>query len=292
MDDNQLAAQQPENIDEAIDCMRATLTLFHERRDKRAIFLRLYYIMTLEVHAAITGRGAYAGQPVFLDPPWVKRLSGRFASLYFLSLDTNGREPDPAVERAWKEADKAARSPASTVVQNALLGMNAHINYDLARAIASNLDSGDLKDFPTLQRRKFDHDQVNNLLVRTLGPVQHVLAKDYSPGIAVIDKLLGQLDERLSEVGLTYYRERVWWDAITFAAAAAEERSDLVRDKLNWESYKVALFLRDRWELRLPERVLALPAALINNRKPWTEIELEDVGGVEVPRRTPINLLG
>ena len=290
MDDRQLAAQQPRNIDEAIDCMRTTLTLFHENRDKRAVFLRLYYIMTLEVHAAINGLGVYGTQTVFLDPPWVERLSGKFASLYFKSLDTNGREPDPTVERAWKEADKAARSTSSTVVQNALLGMNAHINYDLARAIASNLDPGDLKDYPTLQRRKFDHDQVNNLLVRTLGPVQDVLAKDYQPGIALLDSVLGRLDERLSEVGLTYYRERVWWDAVTFAAAAVDGRDNLVRDKLNWESYKVALFLRDRWELRLPERLAGLPFALFGT-KPWTGIRLEDVGGVPVPSGTAINLL-
>jgi hypothetical protein len=289
MNDKQLAAQQPGNIDEAIDCMRTTLMLFHERRDKRAIFLRLYYVMTLEVHAAINRLRVYSGRTVFLDAPWVERLSGKFASLYFLSLDTNGRDPDPAVERAWKTADKAARSGCSTVVQNALLGMNAHINYDLARAIASNLDPGDLNDYATLQRRKFDHDQVNNLLVRTLGPVQDVLAQDYGPGIALADRLLGRFDERFSEAGLTYYRERVWWDALTFAAAAVEGRDDVVRDKLNWESYKIALFL-DRSELWLPERVLGLPWSVLRT-KSWDRIRLEDVGGVQVPSGTPINLL-
>jgi Family of unknown function (DUF5995)/Sigma-70 region 2 len=244
MNNKQLAEQQPENIDEAIDCMRTTLAEFHECRDMRAVFLRLYYIMTLEVHAAIKGLGAYSGQTVFLDAPWVGRLSGKFASLYFLSLDTVGREPEQTVERAWKIAYKVAGAGGSTIVQDALLGMNAHINYDLARAIASNLDPGDLDDYSTLQRRKFDHDQVNNLLLRTLGPVQDVLAHDYGPGIGLADRLLGRFDEWLSETGLRYYRERVWWDALTFAAAAAEGREDVVRDKLNWESYKVALFLR------------------------------------------------
>ena len=32
--------------------MEKTLHHFHEQRDKRAIFLRLYYIMTREVEAA------------------------------------------------------------------------------------------------------------------------------------------------------------------------------------------------------------------------------------------------
>lgn len=189
MNDEKLAGQQPENIDEAIGCMQRTLTQFHEHHDRRAVFLRLYYIMTLEVHAAINGLGAYEGRTVFLDPPWVEKLSGKFASLYFRSLDTFGRDPSEDVERAWKIAYKVVRDGSSTVVQDALLGMNAHINYDLARAIASNLDPGELDDYPTLQRRKFDHDQVNNLLLRTLGPVQEVLARDYGPAIGVVDRL-------------------------------------------------------------------------------------------------------
>jgi hypothetical protein len=290
MDDKKLAAQQPGNIDDAIGCMQRTLEQFHESRDKRAVFLRLYYIMTLEVHAAINGLGAYAGRTVFLDPPWVEKLSGKFASLYFLSLDTFGRNPDEGVERAWKIAHKAARDGSSTVVQDAALGMNAHINYDLARAIASNLDAGELDDYPTLQRRKFDHDQVNNLLLRTLGTVQKVLAEDYGPGIALADRLLGQLDERLSETGLRYYRERVWWDALTFAAAAADGRDDVVRDKLNWESYKVALYLSDKWWLWVPERVLGLPWSVLGT-KSWDRISLEDFGGVDGPSGRPINVL-
>ena len=186
--------------------------------------------MTLEVHAAIHGLGDYEDKQVFLDADWIKRLSGKFATLYFKALDTCGREPDDEIERAWKTADKATRSRRSTVVQNALLGINAHINYDLPRAIAANLDPAELDDHPTLQLRKFDHDQVNNLLVRTLRPIQDVLARDYAPAIALVDNLLGNLDERLSELGLKYYRERVWWDALTYASAAEERhRGDRAR---------------------------------------------------------------
>ena len=290
MNDRELAAQEPENIDEALDCMRDTLQRFHAAGDKRAIFLRLYYIMTLEVHAAIHGLGDYRGKQIFLDAEWVRRLSGKFATLYFKALDTHGREPDKRVERAWKTAEAAARSARSTVVQNALLGINAHINYDLPRAIAANLDFGEFADSPTMHLRKFDHDQVNNLLVRTLRPIQDVLARDYGPGIALVDNLLGNLDERLSEVGLSYYRERVWWDALTYASARKHSTEAIVRDKLNWESHKVAEFLRTKRELWIPERVLGLPYAIFGTRG-WNRITLEPVGGVKVPEGTVVNPL-
>ena len=117
MTDQELAAQEPANIDEALDCMRATLTRLHTDGDKRAIFLRLYYIMTLEVHAAAHGLGDYQGRQVFLDAEWIKALSGKFATLYFKALDTYGREPDEHVEQAWKAAHRAA-SPATTPLRS------------------------------------------------------------------------------------------------------------------------------------------------------------------------------
>jgi len=282
-----LADQKPTDIEQALAMMRHTLKCFHERNDKRAIFLRLYYIMTLEVYKAIHGCGKYADKRIFLDPGWIARLSGKFATLYFQSLTAN---TGPKQERAWKAAYQVGRRRRSPVVENALLGINAHINYDLPRAIAANLDPAELNDYPTLQLRKFDHDQVNNLLVRTLRPIQDVLARDYAPGIALIDNLLGNLDERLSEAGLKYYRERVWWDALTYASAVKTETEGIVRDKLNWESHKVAEFLRTKRELWIPERVFGLPGALLGTRR-WDRITLEPVGGVDVPDGTVVNPL-
>ena len=287
MNDHQLAQQQPADIHEALDCMQQTLELFHEEGDKRAFFLRLYYVMTREVHAAIKGLGEYSGRTVFLDPPWIERLSGKFASLYFRSLDGLDRNRGKNVERAWMLAHEAARGSGSTVVQNALLGINAHINYDLARAIATNFDPGDLADPATLARRKFDHDQVNNLLVRTLEPIQKILAHDYEPGIDFADRVLGKLDERLSETGLKYYRERVWTDAVAFAAAMKRGNADIVENKLDWESYKIALYINDKRVLWAAERLLGQrwrrPA------KGWSTIELEGEGGVAVPHGRPVN---
>ena len=64
----------------------------------------------------------------------------------------------------------------------------------------------------------------------------------------------------------------------------------IVRDKLNWESHKVAEFLRTKRELWIPERVLGLPGALLGTRR-WDRITLEPVGGVEVPEGTAVNPL-
>jgi hypothetical protein len=285
MDDHELAAQQPYDIDDAVECMRTTLEHFHRNRDKRAIFLRLYYIMTLEVQAAIKGWGVYTGRKTFMDPDWVARLSGRFSSKYFSSLIACEQPADR--DWAWKEAYRVAGEKGSAVIENALLGINAHINHDLPIAVAENLAEGDLDSYAVMQRRKFDHDQVNNLLIRVLDPIQDVLRHDYDQSIGLADRLMGNLDEKLSEVALKYYRERVWWDALAYAAARTIGREDTVRDKLNWESYKTALVLIGPKLLWLAERVLSR----FGTRKRWDLIPLEKEGGVETKERSPINLV-
>jgi hypothetical protein len=305
MKDEDLAVLQPKDIDEALDCMEAGLKEFHDRPDKRALFLRVYYEMTLEVYDAINGKGDYAGQAVFLDPDWVRRLSGKFASLYFRSITVTGPVQDGKGDRAWKAANKAARDNGSTVLQNVLLGINAHINHDLAMAIAENLDPAELKNPATLQMRKFDHDQVNNLLVRSLGRIQEILARDYDPGLGIGDLVLGRFDERLSEVGLTYYRERVWWNAITYAAAMADDlaldvrdeeapkrlKTSLVRDKLDWESYKVAQYLQARPWMWWLEGALGLPWTVLG-RKQWDRIQLAGRDAERTAKPIRINVLG
>jgi hypothetical protein len=64
-------------------------------------------------------------------------------------------------------------------VQDLLFGLNAHINYDLAYAVYLNMkEHGDDRDHLLLPRRKFDHDQVNNVLVRTLPQVAAAVTRD------------------------------------------------------------------------------------------------------------------
>jgi hypothetical protein len=259
-----------------------------------AIFLRLYYIMTLEVHAAVNQLGDYKRQ-IFLDPAWIVRLSGLFASLYFRSLDTFERDPSLDVERAWKIAYKTAEKDHSTVLQNALLGINAHINYDLPYAIAKNLrEHDDVESHLKLKMRKFDHDQVNNLLIRAIDPIQDVLAQDYGEAISLVDRMLGQLDEKISETRLAYYRERVWWDAMSFVSAVNDGQEDIVRAKLNWESYKVAQILTGRspwqWGLWIPERLLGIPGRLLGKRG-FDGIVLEKEGGVPTSGKATISPL-
>jgi Family of unknown function (DUF5995) len=267
VDIDTLAARRPENIDDALDCMEMGLRFFHETHDRRAIFLRLYYLMTLEVYKAIHGCKPYEGSRTFLDPGWVHRLSGHFSSLYFESLTA------PKSDRAWWAAHHIAEQPRSTVVQNAILGINAHINFDLPRAIATNLNPAELPDYKVMQKRKFDHDQVNDLLVRTINPVQRMMARNYEPGVAVIDLFMGRFDERACAWLLRTYRQQVWWNALAFAAAAEGDEKAIVRSRLEVDSYRLAKRITRSpiWTIELAANRVVRPFL----SKRWAAVPLE-----------------
>ena len=267
MDIDELASLRPKNIEEALDGMQEGLEFFQKERDRRAIFLQLYYMMTLEVYRAMHGCGTYKGTRTFLDRDWIYRLSGLFSSLYFASLKA------PVGDRAWRVAHSVAGKRGSSVVQNALLGINAHINFDLPRAIAANLDPAELPDYKVMQRRKFDHDQVNDLLVRTVNPVQKVLAKNYEPGIAVVDLAMGRLDERACAWLLRTYRQQVWWNALAFAAAAEGEPQTIVRSKLESDSFQLAEKLTHSPLWRVELAVNSVARRLLADR--WAAVPLE-----------------
>lgn len=268
----EIVRQRPVDLDEAIPCMRKALDHYHARNDHRAVFLRAYYIISLEVHAAVHQLGEYRTQ-IFFDPQWIKRLAGKFSTLYFESLST----ADRGGERAWKIAHRLAETKRASVVQDLILGLNAHINYDLANGIFMNLEEhGDDKDHLMLPYRKFDHDQVNNILVRCMPKIQETLTRDYGGVLLLLSRVCGQWDEKLTEAGLRYYRERVWWNAVSYLAAKSGREIQLVDDKLDWESAQVAEAVTRR---ALPFRALSWVCRLLRKRR-FGHIELEGLGGI------------
>jgi hypothetical protein len=264
----EIVALRPKTIEEAIDDMRIALDYFHRANDYRAVFLRAYYLITLAVFDAIRERGAYTRR-IFFDAEWVRRLAGKFSLLYFQSLTTEEREG----ERAWKIAHLRAARRDTSVLQDLLFGLNAHINYDLAYGIYLNfVEFEDARDHLLLPRRKFDHDQVNNILIDSIPVIQRVLTRDYGGWMRGLGAVLGPLDELLSGIGLKYYRERVWWNAVTYLSAEGPPEIQLVHDRLDWESAQVAsLVALERTRIFRPvEKVASLL-----RRKRFAPIALE-----------------
>lgn len=250
-----IAALTPRTIDEALRCMELGLDYFHERDDFRAVFLRAYHIITRNVLTAIRHGN---GKPFFLDGEWMSRLAGKFATLYFRSLLTF--EKPPHEEMAWKVAHGMALEKTSSVLQDVLLGINAHIKYDLAVAIERNLrEHGDERDPRVLASRKRDHDQANRILRRSIDEIKRVIPRHYGGSMRVLDFGALKLDEYLAIAVVRHHREIVWFDALDLLRCSGDGQYDAIMQRMNIASHHMAeVMLHRHWLLpRLVERSLA-----------------------------------
>ena len=200
-----------------LDRMHTLITGWEQDRDQRAIFLSCYVQMTANMFQAID-RGE------FHDPAWVSNLVHHFADFYFDALEAynSGLKPTPG---PWLATFDAAQNPRLHVLQHLVLGINAHINYDLCFAIEDALRTEwSSLDASMRQQRYEDHCHVNQVIASTLDAVQDTVVERYSPGMDLVDRLLGRLDEKLMSQMIQSWRGEVWKQAVHLVEGDAFER--------------------------------------------------------------------
>jgi hypothetical protein len=202
--------------------MRVQVTAWEQVRDRRSEFLSCYQLMTENMLAAIQAAE-------FLDPVWVAKLLNHFAGYYFNALEAY-ESASPATPAVWQQAFEAARLPDLQIVQNLMLGMNAHINYDLTFALVDMLEmewhglSGSERD-----QRFRDHCHVNTIIHRTIDAVQDGIIEPQEPVFEIIDQLFGPVDEWAISVLVTHWRGEVWQNAVRLLETEPAKRNESTR---------------------------------------------------------------
>lgn len=161
-------------------------------------FLSTYARTTVAVNDAVA-----AG--VFVDPGWVERWDVAFASLYLVALRAESDEPGSA-PRPWRLA--FAAPPELPALRHVLLGMNAHINYDLPQALLAVIDDADFADPGVLGRRETDHERIDGVLSGRVSAENRQLAAVTT--LSILDRLLGPLNKAASRRFLREARHKVW----------------------------------------------------------------------------------
>ena len=110
------------------------------------------------LYSRVTERiGASIADGTFQDGPGLDRFATRFASHYVEAA--HDHVPGP---QCWQASWNVAADPRLLIVQHLLLGINAHVNYDLPRAVVEVADErGDLLSI------RHDFDAVNDVLAAT-----------------------------------------------------------------------------------------------------------------------------
>ena len=192
-------------MDRALAPMRAT-------SDERRHFLSVYARMTRAVRDELARGG-------FVDAEWTERWDLAFADLYLEALerwDDDGSAPGP-----WQVAFEAAGSgPRVPPVRHVLLGINAHVNYDLPQALVSVIDDDDFDNSLLIARRAADHRHIDDILASRVSDEDKLLRAEERPGDrTALDRLLTPFNRSGTKRFLKEAREKVWRNAATLSRA-------------------------------------------------------------------------
>lgn len=212
--------------------------------DFRAVFARSYLTTTRHIEAALR-RGA------FLDAAWVERIDCVFAQRYFDAFDDwEAGRPCPG---PWRLAFEHARARNTFVLQDLLLGMNAHIAWDLPLSLEATIPGHASEEL--LARRRRDHEVLNLVLGEAIDDVQRDAGWQYDPALAVADVVCGRLDEAVSAWMIKSWRTEVWEDFSALQAArGGQARGGAARDAV--ESRIEAEATETARRVLLPQRAL------------------------------------
>jgi hypothetical protein len=205
-------ADRPETVDALLGRMDTLLGPLEARQDPIRFFLATYRRTTVAVRDKI-GRGE------FNDNAWVEVWDVAFANLYLDAVEAWEAGRPPA--GPWTAAFGAAReSPRLPPLRHLLLGMNAHINYDLPQSLLEVITDEEFDDEAVVAGRAADHSLVDQVLVDRVKPEDDELAKVEDPGDRTwLDRALTPFNRAGTKRFLKEARAKVWRNAKLLSTA-------------------------------------------------------------------------
>jgi hypothetical protein len=182
--------------------MQERLDRLPARLNHQRVFLSTYQRTTQAVGQAIE-------KDSFEDPDWVERWDVAFAELYLTALD-NELAGGGHVPRPWRLAFAA---PADLPpLRHVLLGINAHLNYDLPQALLAVISDADFADPQQMGRRHRDHERIDSVLSSRVAAEDGELTAP--GGRTLLDRLLTPLNRLGSKRFLREARQKVWHNTL------------------------------------------------------------------------------
>ena len=184
----------PRTIDEVLVELDQIILQCRNEQSRLGFFTALYRNVTIKVKEGIA-----AG--FFEDGARLEQLDVTFANRYLSALQSF-RAGQPA-SKCWVTAFQTAATSAPTVLQQLLVGINAHINFDLGIAAQAVAPGNAL---PAL---KTDFNRINDILGDMINKVRTDVG-EVSPWIRMLNMFPSQSDDRLINFSLNKSRNSAW----------------------------------------------------------------------------------
>lgn len=215
-------------IDEVLEILDGIVARSIATESRLGYFATLYRKVTHKVKEGIA-------QGFFDDGPRMERLDVTFANRYLAALELWQRGGAPT--RAWRLAFQAAGQWKPIILQQLLVGINAHINLDLGITAAEIAPGAEL---PSLRD---DFDRINEILFSLVRQTEEEIG-EVSPWIAFLDRIGGRVGDEIVRFSLEIARNEAWAFGCELAPVPQAQWPSLVE-------------LRDRETALVGERVLS-----------------------------------
>lgn len=218
------------DLDEIIRKMDDYIARFSREGDPRERFLLMYRTFKDQLR-----RNIRAGR--FLDANWAEAICCRMAETYF-EAEEHYRLEDGQCPECWDRAFSASLRGETNVLQDALLGMNAHINYDLTISTYDTLlrfdDLRETGGTPGIDRtlnrrlrqRYYDYLLINQIAWESIPQIQDVLTERFSWILGVLNRLSFRRSRLFMERVIMDYRDRAWGHVLLMGSVRGENEME------------------------------------------------------------------
>ncbi|EFM12464.1 conserved hypothetical protein [Paenibacillus curdlanolyticus YK9] len=204
-----------QTIDEVLEQLDEIIAKSIDNASQIGYFAALYRMVTAQVKIGIAN-----GQ--FENGPRMEQLDVRFANRYLQAYSDycNGK---PCSD-CWRFAFEAAEQSGAIVMQHLLVGMNAHINYDLGIAAAETCTA------EPLEHLHHDFNTINDILASLTDEVKRDI-DTISPWIGWLDRLGGRTTDVIIRFSMDKARSYAWTFATEVSHVQGTAREALLRSK-------------------------------------------------------------
>lgn len=218
-----------------LDEMAQRVDSMRHNMDPRAVFEITYLVFSRQVLAALKAHR-------FEDMAWATDMACRFVEVYKDQLALWNRR-DPSLCRAWRIAFEAMEEGRVNVLQSMLLGINAHINYDLAFVtLGSSRHLGDLSDDDAASERALSTSRtgipvvryrdflvINQLEWEAITLIQDTVLQEYNRALYWLNRASLRMTRFIGQRILMEARDQSWYQTTLLIHARPEERALLAR---------------------------------------------------------------
>lgn len=196
-------------IDEVINRLTEIVAWAEQKQSPMGYFASLYRAMTIAVKNGMANAQ-------FEDSKRMEELDIRFAQRYIDAFDTY--QKGQKTTTAWKKAFDATKNGNIALIQHLILGINAHINLDLAIAAAETAPNEKIFGLQN------DFNKINAIIGELTEKVQDKLAEIWLP-FRLMDDALKTQDEGIINFSISTARTFSWASALALAPMNAAQKA-------------------------------------------------------------------